>query len=162
MDEFAVTETDKFKATHEIGHVLIAERFGISWDYVTINSEDPKKGGHVFHSEDFIATEENLFDFVMMKIAGEAILLAEGYSKIAALSSSTSSTEYDDRKDARKTILGVNNFFDVNRIISDALEESTSYFKQPEIKIMISLLVDELVSRRTITRQEFQDLLKRF
>ena len=160
MDEiFDVTGDEQFKATHEIGHVLIAERFGINWDYVTIESDDPQKGGHVHHNEDFILTEDNLSDFVMMKMAGEAILLAVGYNKLAALMSSSLSSDCD-RENAKEMIAGVNWLIDVNRYIQDALTENERYFSQSEMRKKTDFLVAELVSRKTINRQEFLELLR--
>ena len=156
MDFGKVTHDETFRATHEIGHLIIAEQLNIGWDYVTLDHPDADKGGCFMH-DDIDLVEENCIKFILMKMAGEA-LITKKYGKALAL---VSSLKYD-RTDVDEFLVKVYpelDTLDRKRCMRRAVLRDMTIFKKSEVKKIIAIMIPELVSRRIITRQEFIEMI---
>ena len=157
MDFWQITHDETFRATHEIGHLIIAEQFNIGWDYVTLDHPDADKGGCFMH-DDIDPTEDNCIKFVLMKMAGEA-LVKKNYGTVFAM---ISSIKYDraDVEEFLATVYPQLNILDCKRCINRAVLQNLLIFRQPQIKKIIEIMVPALITSRTITRQEFLELTR--
>ena len=157
MDIWAITHDETFRATHEIGHLVIAEKYNIGWEYVTITHPDDDKGGCFAH-DDIDPTEENCIRFVLMKMAGEAIITKK-YGKFYAL---MSSLKYDraDVESFLKIVCSQIYTLDIHHCIKRAVMQNLLLFREPQNKRIIELLVPALIERRTITRHDYLELIR--
>ncbi|NCB76914.1 MAG: hypothetical protein EOM42_07460 [Negativicutes bacterium] len=151
MGIFEITEKDEFKARHEIGHVLVLEKNKINWEYVTINSCDPTKGGCVKHDE-IKECKENACKFVVVKMAGEAIIRFK-YGRFLALSSS----KYD-REETKEFLKKVAPYENSNKCISRAVAENIQFFRLPGMNGKIDRFVEKLVECKKLTRHDYLNL----
>lgn len=157
IDEWLQTTSDEtFRATHEIGHVIMAEKLGIPWTFATIESENDKIGGQV-NTEELECKEQNAEKHIWVKMAGKALLLNRGFDEYLARQSAKIDLE-DIVNFYHQLYPKFNKFIDehsLSAITTNAVEQMQEYMNQEHIVKLIDLVIPELVKRKRITREEY-------
>ncbi|MDR3560641.1 MAG: hypothetical protein P4N41_13415 [Negativicutes bacterium] len=149
-----LTKNERFRATHEIGHAIIAEELGVKWSVISIGMGE-RTAGYIRYDE-IEETEDNIEKYLLFKTAGEAITHMI-YDELSAISSAQC-----DRKNIHDFLKKVDTKYKenaVNDYIYRAVLNNIETFKRLDIKTFIKPIILALIDRKALSRDEFLTIL---